>query len=217
LKTILNKLFKPVDNAPLILFRILFGLLFILELCFLFKSGWVKRTLIQQKHNFTFFGFDWLNSFMGLSPYVFMSAMFLLAFCVLIGFKYRINIILLSLGFSCMYLLQKTDYNNYHYLLWLVSIIMCFLPAHRYASIDVRLNPKIKTYAMPQWIIWLFIFQISCVYFYATIAKLYPGWLSGTVTRSIYYDRAPIGILDSLFKSDNFFSLLHMQELSSMD
>lgn len=33
---------------------------------------------------------------------------------------------------------------------------------------------------MPAWCSWVMILQVTIVYFYATLAKFYPGWLSGT-------------------------------------
>ncbi len=205
MKNFVHKLFRPIDNAPLIVFRLIFGFIFLYELYYLLKSGWVKRTLIKPSYNFTFFGFEWLNHLMGTYSYVLFGVMMVLAFFVFIGFKYRLNVVLLTLGWACIYLIQKTDYNNYHYLLWLISIIMCFLPAHTYASVDARLRPEIKAYAMPQWISWLLIFQISCVYFYATIAKFYPDWLDGTITKAIYNGREPFPFLKEAFSSQKLF------------
>ena len=63
----------------------------------------------------------------------------------------------------------------------LLSSIMVFLPAHKYASVDVQLNPDIKRISMPQWCKWVFVIQLFIVYTYASVAKLYPDWLDTTV------------------------------------
>ena len=73
-------------------------------------------------------------------------------------------------------------YNNHYYLLVLLSAIMVFLPANRYASMDVKLNPNLKSYSMPQWVKWVIVLQLFIVYTYASVAKLYPDWLNGSVT-----------------------------------
>jgi hypothetical protein len=63
----------------------------------------------------------------------------------------------------------------------ILSAIMVFLPAHKYASIDVRQNPSIKSISMPNWCRLVFIIQLFILYTYASIAKMYPDWLDLTV------------------------------------
>lgn len=81
--------------------------------------------------------------------------------------------------------MQKTSYNNHYYLLMLLCWIMVLLPANNYASIDAYIKPKIKSKTMPAWCLNIIILQIGIVYFYATVAKLYPEWLNGTFTAGI--------------------------------
>ncbi|GAA4800979.1 HTTM domain-containing protein [Litoribaculum gwangyangense] len=81
---------------------------------------------------------------------------------------------------TATYLMQKSAYNNHYYLLVLVSSIMVFLPAHKYASLDVKLNPKLKSISMAQWCKWVIVLQLFIVYTYASLAKLYPDWLDNT-------------------------------------
>lgn len=56
---------------------------------------------------------------------------------------------------------------------------MFLVPANAYASVDSRLKPAIKRNAMPAWCLYIFILQIAIVYFYASVAKLYPDWING--------------------------------------
>ena len=58
---------------------------------------------------------------------------------------------------------------------------MVFLPANRYASLDVKLNPFLKRLSMPSWCKWVFVIQLFILYTYASIAKLYPDWLDTSV------------------------------------
>jgi len=62
-----------------------------------------------------------------------------------------------------------------------LSAIMVILPAHKYASIDVKQNPSLKSNSMPNWCRWIFIIQLFILYTYASIAKMYPDWLDLTV------------------------------------
>jgi hypothetical protein len=100
---------------------------------------------------------------------------------IMIGYKYRFSMLAFAIMWSATYLMQKSSYNNHYYLLMLLSGIMVFLPANRYASIDAKFNPNIKSFSMPQWCQWVIIFQLFIVYTYASVAKLYPDWLNTSV------------------------------------
>jgi hypothetical protein len=120
--------------------------------------------------------------------YFYFLAMSILGLLVMVGFKYRYSLAGFTIMWAGVYFMQKESYNNHYYLLLLVCIIMLFLPAHRYASIDVKQNPQIKSLTMPQWCSAVMILQISIVYIFAVVSKLYPGWLDGTFMK-ILYDR----------------------------
>jgi hypothetical protein len=105
---------------------------------------------------------------------------------VMLGYKYRLAMISYALMWTAVYLMQKTSYNNHYYLLMLLNWVMCFLPANRAFSLDARLNPKIKEAHCPQWCLWFFTLQVTIVYIYASVAKMYPDWVSGEVV-SIFF------------------------------
>lgn len=174
-------LFKHIDNTSLIVFRIIFGALCFLESVGAIFTGWVKRAFIEPQFTFSFIGFEWLQPLPDNYMYIYYLIMGVFSFFVLLGYRYRISIIVFTIMWSATYLMQKASYNNHYYLLMLLSSIMIFLPANKYASLDVKRNPKLKSYSMPQWCKWLFILQLFIVYTYASIAKLYPDWLNTTV------------------------------------
>ncbi len=200
-----KKAFEKIDNAPLIMFRIFFGLVFLAESVGSLLTNWVDHNFINTKTNFTFIGFEWLLLFQNETMYVVFWLMALVSLGVVFGFKYRFSIISLTVLWGIVYFGQKTSYNNHYYLMWLISLIMCFLPANAYASIDAKRNPNIKKLYMPRWISWVFIIQVSCVYFYATIAKFYPDWLDGTVTKGMFLSmkNMPDYVLE-VFKKEKF-------------
>lgn len=178
----LNKwLFKHIDNSALIVFRILFGLLCFLESVGAIFTGWVKRVFIDPEFTFSFIGLEWLQPLSGNGMYLYYVIMSLFSLCIMLGYKYRLSIIAFSIMWSATYFMQKSSYNNHYYLLMLISSIMVFMPANRYASIDVKLNPKLKSYAMPQWCNFVFVLQLFIVYTYASVAKIYPDWLNANV------------------------------------
>jgi len=200
----MQKLFKSVDNAPLIIFRVFFGLVFVFESFGAIATGWVSQNLVQPQTNFNFIGFEFLLNLMGNYMYAHFAIMGIFALGVTFGYKYRFSIIAMTLLWASVYFMQKTSYNNHYYLMFLIGLMMCFLPAHKYASIDAKQKPSIKKLYMPNWILLIFIIQIACVYFYATIAKFYPDWLNGTVTSNMYAGMTKFPAFTELFKNHYF-------------
>lgn len=176
-----NWLFKHIDNSALIVFRIIFGLLCFLESVGAIFTGWVKRTLVEPDFTFNFIGFEFLQPLPGNGMYYYYAIMGVFGLLIMVGYKYRFSMFAFTIMWSATYLMQKSSYNNHYYLLMLLSGIMVFLPAHKYASVDVKLNPEIKSYSMPQWCRWVIILQLFIVYTYASVAKFYPDWLDASV------------------------------------
>lgn len=174
-------LFKQIDNAPLIVFRIIFGLLCFLESAGAIATGWVKRTLVDPDFTFTFIGFEFLQPLPGNGMYYYYAVMAVFGLLIMVGYKYRFSMFAFAVMWTATYLMQKCSYNNHYYLLMLLSGLMLLLPAHKYASVDAKLHPEIKSYAMPQWCRWIIIIQLFIVYTYASSVKFYPDWLDGSV------------------------------------
>ena len=178
----MNKfLFKYIDNSALIVFRMLFGALIFLESIGAIFTGWIKRTLIEPEFTFNFIGFDWLQPLPGQWMYAYYIVMGLFGLFVMVGYKYKLSMLGFALLWTGTYLMQKSSYNNHYYFLMILSAIMVILPAHRYASLDAKHNPKIKSTSMPNWCRWIFIIQLFILYTYASKAKIYPDWLDLTV------------------------------------
>ena len=187
----LNKwLFKQVDNSALIAFRIIFGLLITIEAVGAIFTGWIRRTLIEPDFTFNFIGFEFLQPLPGNGMLYYYGILGLFGIFVMLGFKYRFSIFCYTIMWAGVYLMQKSSYNNHYYLLMLLCGIMFFLPAHRYFSIDAWKKPALKKISMPKWV-WLFIvLQLWIVYTYASIAKLYPDWLDGTLPAMLMRGKA---------------------------
>ena len=172
--------FKKIDNTPLVLWRIIFGFLIAAETFGALITGWVRDTLVSPTFTFNFIGFEFLQPLPGWGMYFYFFAMGCLGVMVLLGYQYRRAMLGFALMWSCVYLMQKTAYNNHYYLLMLVSWMMVFLPAHKTLSLDASAQNK-HEYTMPQWVKIVFIGQIWIVFTYAALAKIYPAWLDGTV------------------------------------
>ncbi|WP_194767211.1 HTTM domain-containing protein [Tamlana sp. I1] len=195
-----NWLFKQIDNSALIVFRILFGALCFLETVGAIFTGWIKRTLIEPDFTFNFIGFEWLQPLPGDGMYYYYSLMGVFGLLIMVGYKYRFSMICFTLLWTASYLMQKASYNNHYYLLILISSIMVFLPAHKYASFDAKNHPEIKSSSMPQWCRWVIILQLFIVYTYASIAKLYPDWLDASVIESLMRGKANYFLVGELLQ-----------------
>ncbi|MCM4156379.1 HTTM domain-containing protein [Gramella sp. AN32] len=177
----LNRLlFKQVDNAALVVFRALFGFLISVEAFGAIFTGWIKRTLIEPQFTFNFIGFEFLQPLPGNGMLWYYGVMGIFGIFVMLGFKYRMSIICYGIMWSGVYLMQKSSYNNHYYLLMLLCMIMSFLPANRWFSIDAKLNPEISKISMPRWVWIVIVLQLFIVYTYASVAKFYPDWLDGS-------------------------------------
>lgn len=172
-------LHQPVDNVALIVFRIFFGGLLCLESWGAIATGWVSQNLVQPQFTFNFIGFDFLQVLIGPQAYAYFVVMGIVSLGVCLGYRYRLNSILLALMWTGFYLVQKENYNNHYYLIMLIAWLMAFLPAHTAASRDVMARRVRYENRMPRWILVVFWVQIALVYFYATVAKLYPDWFNG--------------------------------------
>ena len=77
-----------------------------------------------------------------------------------------------------------------------------FLPANRYYSLDVKRNPDHKENTCPKWVPLLFIFQTAVLYFFASVAKLYPGWLRAEPMSLWLRQKAGYPIIGDLLQMD---------------
>lgn len=207
-------LFSRIDNSPLIIFRIFFGILISLESFGAILTGWVKRTLVDPDFTFSFIGFEWLQPLPGYGMYYYFVLMGLMGILVALGYRYRLSMIAFTLMWTGAYLMQKTAYNNHYYLLVLISAIMCFLPANRAYSLDSRRNPQIRRDDMYALVKWIVVAQLFIVYTYAAIAKLYADWLDFSIiaqlmeSRSGYFLIGPLLQLPWVHKLIGLFGIL---------
>tara|TARA_R110002051_G_scaffold70772_1_gene127447 strand:+ start:8026 stop:9357 length:1332 start_codon:yes stop_codon:yes gene_type:complete len=197
----LNRLlFQRIDNSPLIVFRILFGILVSLECFGAIATGWVKRNLITPKYSFPFIDFEFLQPLPGNGMYLYFTLMGLLGLFIAVGFKYKASIISFTVLWTATYLMQKTAYNNHYYLLILISLLMCFFPAEKSRSFDVKMNPKLESTSMYAYIKWIVVLQLFIVYVYASIAKMYGDWLDFSTIAVLMYSKENYWLVGSILQ-----------------
>ena len=201
-------LFRHIDNTPLIIFRIIFGLLLFLESVGAIFTGWVKRVFIEPVFTFNFIGFDFLQPLSGNGMYYYYLLMGIFGFCVMIGYRYRIAMISFFLMWSATYLMQKSSYNNHYYLTALLSFLMIFQPANNYLSVDAKRNPSIKSISVPYWTSIILMLQIGLVYFFGGLAKIYPDWLQAIPAKIFLSPKTNYPFIGELFTTNWFPYLL---------
>ena len=178
-KRLCSALFNPVDISFLVFFRVIFGAIMLWETYRYFTHGWIDRYFVHPAVNFTYYGFSWVKPWPGSGMYIHFFILGLAAACVMVGFLYRIAAPVFFLAFTYFFLLDQTRYLNHFYLVCLISFLMCFLPAHRAFSIDAWLRPKIRSYVVPAWTLWLLRAQVGIPYFYGGLAKINVDWIYG--------------------------------------
>jgi len=170
--------FKPIDASSLAVFRIMFGGLLLFESVnyglFLCLDCMYRSSDMLFKYN----NFEWVGLWPGIGLELNFLVMGLSGFCIMIGFYYRVAMIVYTICFSYLFLLDQVLYLNHFYLVIILCSIMVFLPASRYWSVDARRNPNWASATVPAWSrIWLLV-QTEIVLLYAGIVKLNLDWLN---------------------------------------
>ncbi|WP_413511164.1 HTTM domain-containing protein [Myroides odoratus] len=203
-----KKALQPVDNAPLLVFRIFFGFLFACESFGALATGWVRENMVDVKLTFSHIYMDFLQVLVGPQMYVYFFVMGLVSVAVMLGYRYKWSMPLLTLLWAGAYFLQKTSYNNHYYMLLIICVYMCFLPAASYKSLDVKANRVKEELSMPLYFNWIFIFQVSVLYIYGTVAKFYPDWLDGTFTELMYNSANIPDAFKNVFTQKEFYLVI---------
>ncbi len=179
-------LFSKVSIAPLVVFRIAFGLLMFVSIARFILKGWVYQMYILPKMYFPFYGFEWVKPIPASGMYVVFFLLLLSSLFITIGFLYRYSTILFFVLFTYVELIDKTNYLNHYYFVSLISFLIIFIPANKYFSIDSQSFNKQKISSVPYIYLFIFILQMFVVYFFSGIAKLNYDWLLQSLPLKIW-------------------------------
>ncbi len=170
-------LLEPIDPASVALFRICFGLLISYETLRHFFGGLLIRNYFRAEYQMHYYGFEWVTISDPIMMRMLFAACSVVALMVAVGFLYRLMAPLLFLGVTYWFLLDQTRHLNHMYLVCLVAFLFCLVPAHRAWSIDSLVFRTRYNRLLPRWGLWIFRFQMGCVYFYGGVAKINRDWL----------------------------------------
>lgn len=169
-------LFRPVDIAWLVWFRLGAGVLIATEHAGAVVLGRPQQYLAAP-HHFTYLLAP-LPNLSGPVLYGLYAAVIAAGLAVAAGWHYRAAAAVLGLGCWWLLLLDSTTYINHHYLFCLVAGLLLAVPAHRAASLDVHAGRVAPAATAPAWTRYLLLGQLALVYFFAGLAKLNPDWLA---------------------------------------
>ena len=201
-------LYRPVDIAPLAVFRVLMGILAAAEGWGAIMTGWVRANYVDVSYNFNFIGFEFLHVLIGPQAYAIYFLLGAAGLGIAFGYRYRLSVAVYTVLWAAVYFGQKTSYNNHYYLLLLMCILLLIVPAHRAVSLDVRNGRVAPAQAVPYWSKWIFKILLLIVYTYAAIAKLYPDWLSGKAVEIFLSSRTHYPIIGPLCGERWFIMLI---------
>lgn len=141
--------------------------------------GWIESLYLEPDFHFSYFGFEWVQPLGGWTYLLFIICA-LSALMVMIGYRYRLAIVLFFLSFTYIELMDKTTYLNHYYFISVLSFLLIFLPAGQYFSMDAirRSNQGLMvTNEVPAWTVDSLKILLAVVYFYAGLAKLNSDWM----------------------------------------
>jgi hypothetical protein len=192
---------QEVSIAPLITFRIAFGMVMLFSTLRYMYMGWVETQLATGGFHFHYFGFEWVKPLPVQGMYAVYILMALACLGIALGFFYRFFATTFFLCFTYTELIDISYYLNHYYFVSIVSFLLIWVPAHRYFSLDVQRNPHWYQKTVSRWCVDIFKWQIAIVYIYAGLAKINYDWLFSALPLSIWLPaKSSIPIIGSVFK-----------------
>ncbi len=193
---------QPVNSASLGFFRIAFGLLAFFDVL----NHYVYYHLTVNAYNvdrfqFAYYGFEWVKVFPEPWMTVFFFILMLAAAGITLGWQYRLNAVVFAVGFTYLFLLEKSFYLNHGYLFCWISWLLVFFPADVRYALRVKMDKKYGQRYIPYWPLFLLQFLMGLVYFYAGIAKLNADWLNAIPLKYWLPAKSDLYLIGPLFKS----------------
>ena len=167
---------KTTSAAPLAVFRIALGLLLFGSVARFWAKGWIHDLYVAPEYFFSFYGFEFVRP-LGEYTYLLFALCAVCALLVALGLFYRVSATGLFLSFTYIELIDKSTYLNHYYFISMVCLMMIFLPAHTYLSVDAYRKKSIHADDIPQWCLDSLKFFVCLVYLYAGLAKINSDWL----------------------------------------
>ncbi|MEJ1237736.1 HTTM domain-containing protein [Chryseolinea sp. T2] len=167
---------RNTSAAPLAVFRVILGSMLFVSIVRFWLNGWIESVYVRPKYHFSFYCFEFIKPLGGYT-YLIFAICGLAALLVMLGLYYKAAIVTLFLSFTYIELIDKSTYLNHYYFISMICMMMIFLPANVYFSLDARRNHNIKCDAVPSWTVDVIRGFVAIVYVYAGLAKINSDWL----------------------------------------
>lgn len=203
LENIKLTLTKQTHLAPLAIFRIVFGAIMLFSILRFMLKGWVYDLYVEPEFYFTFYGFEWIKPLGEIGMYCVFGVMAISFLFQALGLFYKAASVISFTAFTYVELIDKTNYLNHYYFVSIICLLLIFVPAHRYFSLDVIRKPSLKRTHAPNWVILIFKLQLLLVYFYAGLAKLNPDWILEAMPLKIWLpSKSNISLIGTLLSKE---------------
>ena len=167
---------RSTSAAPLAVFRIVFGILLFGSIVRFWAKDWIYDLYIKPKYFFSFYGFEFVRPLHEYT-YILFAICGVSALMVAFGFFYRFASITLFATFTYIELIDKSTYLNHYYFISMICLLMIFLPANAYFSVDACRNKQLRSDRIPKWSIDALKLFVCLIYIFAGLAKINSDWL----------------------------------------
>lgn len=189
---------RPVDNAPLALFRIAFGILIAIELAWF----WSRRVemLSVRPIRFPYLGFEWVPLLPGAAATLLLATLFAACLGMALGAWWRLSAVFFTVAYTYSFLVDRAYFNNHFYLICLLGGWLAVGEAHARWSIDALRNPTLVARLVPRWQLLGPALQLAIPYVYGGIAKINWDWLRGEPMRAMLWELSDFPLYAALVR-----------------
>ena len=199
--SIQHKLQTPISIAPLIIYRLLFGLMVGYGCLWSISKGDIETRYLEPSFFFKYDGFKWVDFIGAEGIYILYGIWFFSALGIFFGAFYRMAIWSFFFVFTYLHLLDATNYINHYYAISIFAFFLACLPAQVAYSVDAWRKPAIQQLQIPAWQMAIFKAQVAIIYLFAAVAKMNADWMFGAMPLKIWLLQSQdFPIIGSLFQ-----------------
>ena len=170
-------LYQKTDIKTLALLRMVLGLWFFIDYVGMILIGRVQEAYIDAQIHFPFIGFEWVKPLPAWGMYLVFGLMAAASLAIVVGFRYRLAVLIFLLGQVYVFMIDIVYTLNKFYLFILLALVMLFIPANRFWSLDVKRKRLGAWPTVPRWTVLIFQLSVALIYFYSGLSKLNDDWL----------------------------------------
>jgi vitamin K-dependent gamma-carboxylase len=184
---------SPVSPGSLAVFRISLGMTCAFWAAHYLLSGRTELLCNPDSFHFTWPGFGWVRPWSDHGMQLQFAAMVLSGLAFACGAATQFANLVLAVGVTHFFLVDRTNYQNHYYLLMLLTWLSLFLPLHQFWSIDSRFDVVERRQYVPRGALLLVQFHAALPYVFGGISKFDADWLSGRPMQFLLMQRFGLG------------------------